>query len=41
VVAQQALLELLKSDIDVREALCLASVRLRRAAGSPLEGDTL
>lgn len=39
-VAQQALVEQLKADIDVREALCLASVRLKRAAGLSLEGDS-
>ena len=38
-VGQQALIEQLKADIDVREALCLASVRLTRAAGLSLEGD--
>ncbi len=37
--AQQALVEQLKAEIDAREALCLASVRLARAAGAALEGD--
>ncbi len=37
-VGQQALIEQLKADIDIREALCLASVRLTRAAGLSLEG---
>ncbi len=40
-VAQQALVEQLKAEIDAREALCLASVRLTRAAGLSLEGDSL
>lgn len=40
-VVQQALVELLKGEIDAREALCLASVRLTRAAGLSLEGESL
>lgn len=39
-VAQQALVDQLKADIDARETLCLASVRLTRAAGASLEGDS-
>jgi cobalt-zinc-cadmium efflux system outer membrane protein len=38
-VAQQALIEQLRAGLDAREALCLASVRLTRAAGLALEGD--
>lgn len=38
-VAQQALTEQLKAGIDAREALCVASVRLTRAAGRSLEGE--
>jgi cobalt-zinc-cadmium efflux system outer membrane protein len=41
IVMQQALVELLKAEIDAREALCLASVRLTRAVGLSLEGDSL
>ncbi len=37
-IAQQALVDQLKSAIDAREWLCLASVRLSRAAGVSLEG---
>lgn len=37
-IAQQALVDQLKSAIDAREWLCLASVRLSRAAGASLEG---
>lgn len=40
-LGQQALVEQLKAEIDAREALCLASVRLARAAGTSLEGDSL
>ena len=40
-IAQQALVEQLQSEIDAREALCVASVRLARAAGLSLEGDAL
>ncbi|MBL9037492.1 MAG: TolC family protein [Archangium sp.] len=40
-LAQQALVEQLKAAIDAREALCVASVRLARAAGTSLEGDAL
>lgn len=40
-VAQQALVDQLKADIEAREALCMASVRLTRAAGLSLEGDSL
>lgn len=39
-VAQQALTEQLKASVDAREALCVASVRLARAAGLSLEGET-
>lgn len=39
-VAQQVLMEQLKAAIDAREALCVASVRLTRAAGLSLEGET-
>lgn len=40
-VAQQALVDQLKAEIDAREAVCVASVRVVRAAGLSLEGDTL
>jgi outer membrane protein, heavy metal efflux system len=40
-VSQQALVDQLKADIEAREALCAASVRLVRAAGLSLEGDSL
>lgn len=40
-VAQQALVEQLKSELDAREAACAASVRLTRAAGLSLEGGSL
>lgn len=36
-VAQQTLIELLQTEIAARRALCLASVRLARALGLPLE----
>lgn len=38
-ISQSALVEQLKAEIDVREQQCLASVRLRRAAGLSLEGS--
>jgi len=38
-VAQQVLMDQLEAGIDAREALCVASVRLTRAAGRSLEGD--
>jgi cobalt-zinc-cadmium efflux system outer membrane protein len=41
IVAQQALVDQLKAEIDAREAVCVASVRVVRAAGLSLEGDTL
>lgn len=40
-VSQQALGELLQADVDTRQALCLASVRLVRATGGSLEGGAL
>lgn len=40
-LAQQALVDQLKAHIDAREALCVASVRLRRAVGLSTEGDNL
>ena len=40
-VAQQALFDQLKAEIEAREALCLASVRVARAVGTSLEGDAL
>lgn len=40
-LAQQALVDQLKAEIDAREALCVASVRAARAAGTPLEGAAL
>jgi cobalt-zinc-cadmium efflux system outer membrane protein len=40
-IAQQALVEQLESAISAREWLCVASVRLARAAGLALEGDAL
>jgi cobalt-zinc-cadmium efflux system outer membrane protein len=40
-LAQQALIEQLKAEIEAREAVCIASVRLARAAGTSLEGDAL
>ncbi|MCC6335325.1 MAG: TolC family protein [Myxococcales bacterium] len=38
ILAQQVLVEQLEAEIDAREALCVASVRVVRAAGLPLEG---
>jgi len=38
---QQALVELLEADVDARLALCVASVRWRRAQGLSLEGGAL
>lgn len=38
IVAQQALIDLLRAEIEARRALCLGSVTLARAAGIPLEG---
>lgn len=38
VVAQQALIELLRANVEARRAWCLASVDLARALGVPLEG---
>ena len=38
VVAQQALIELLRANVEARRAWCLASVDLARAVGLPLEG---
>ena len=40
-VSQQALVELLQADVDARQALCAASVRLVRATGGSLEGGAL
>ena len=40
-IAQQALVSQLKSQIDAREWLCVASVRLARAVGLSLEGEDL
>lgn len=40
-IAQQALVDQLRAEIEAREALCLASVRLARASGLSLEGDAL
>lgn len=40
-LSQQALFAQLKADIDARETLCVASVRLLRAAGLSMEGDAL
>lgn len=40
-IAQQMLVEQLKAEVAAREALCIASVRLARAAGLSLEGDSL
>ncbi len=40
-IAQQALVDQLKSQIDAREWLCTASVRLSRAIGATLEGEAL
>lgn len=40
VVAQQALVELLRSQVDARLALCLSSVELVRASGLSLEEGT-
>jgi cobalt-zinc-cadmium efflux system outer membrane protein len=37
VIAQQALIDLLRAHVEARRALCLASVDLARAAGVPLE----
>lgn len=37
VVAQRALIELLRANVQARHALCLASVRLAKALGLPLE----
>lgn len=39
--AQQALVELLKAEVDARQSLCVASVRLVRANGGSLEGRDL
>lgn len=38
IIAQQALIDLLRAEIETRRALCFASVTLARAAGMPLEG---
>ena len=40
VVAQQALIELLRANVEARRAWCLASVDLAHAIGLPLEGRT-
>ncbi len=40
-VAQQSLVEQLRAEIDAREAVCVASVRLTHASGISLEGDSL
>ncbi|GAC1536199.1 MAG: hypothetical protein NVS3B10_28870 [Polyangiales bacterium] len=40
VVAQQALIELLRANVEARRAWCLASVALAHAIGVPLEGRT-
>ena len=37
-ISQQALVGLLRSELDARLALCAASVELARAAGTPFEG---
>ncbi len=40
VIAQQALIDMLRGYVDARRALCVASVELSRAAGLPIErGD--
>lgn len=39
--SQQALVEFLSAEVDAREQLCLASVRLIRAEGASLEGRDL
>ncbi len=39
--AQQALVELLEAEVDARQSLCVASVRLVRANGGSLEGRDL
>ncbi len=41
VVAQQALIEVLRSNVEARLAVCVASVELARAAGLPLAGEGL
>ncbi len=41
VVAQQALIELLRASVEARKAWCLASVDLARALGIALEGRSL
>jgi len=38
-VTQQSLVEMLQSELAMREAACLASVRAARASGLSLEGD--
>lgn len=38
VIAQQALIDLLRANVEARRAWCLASVDLARAVGMPLEG---
>ncbi len=40
VVAQGALIDLLRANVEARRAWCLASVDLARAVGAPLEGRT-
>lgn len=40
-ISQQALVEFLEAEVDAREALCAASVRLLRTHGGSLEGGAL
>lgn len=40
-IGQQALVDQLKAEIDAREDLCLASLRVARATGTSLEGNSL